>query len=75
MPKTPKSADTLKKSLTELKQIVDWFEQQEEVDVEEGLEKVKQGAALVKATKVRLGEIENEFEEIQRDIENSDGKE
>jgi exonuclease VII small subunit len=68
MPKKEKT-DNLKDSLNELKKIVDWFEHQEEVDVEEGLEKVKQGAALVKATKTRLGEIENEFAEIQREIE------
>jgi exonuclease VII small subunit len=71
MPKKEKT-ENLKESLTELKKIVDWFENQEEVDVEEGLEKVKQGAALVKATKARLGEIENEFEEIQREIEKGD---
>ena len=57
-----------------LKKIVDWFENQEEVDVEEGLEKVKQGAALVKVTKARLGEIENEFAEIQREIESGEDK-
>ena len=68
MPKKEKS-ENLKQNLNELKKIVDWFENQEEVDVEEGLEKVKQGAALVKATKARLGEIENEFDEIQREIE------
>jgi exonuclease VII small subunit len=65
----PKKTDNLKQSLTELKKIVDWFENQEEVDVEEGLEKVKHGTALVKITKARLGEIENEFAEIQREIE------
>ncbi len=72
MPKKNDTADNLKKSLTELKAIVTWFENQEEVDVEEGLEKVKQGAELVKKTKARLAEIENEFKEIQRDIEAND---
>jgi exonuclease VII small subunit len=66
------SSENLKENLNELKKIVDWFENQEEVDVEEGLEKVRRGAALVKATKVRLGEIENEFAEIQRDIESEE---
>ncbi len=71
MPKIAQKENTenLKESLNELKKIVDWFENQQEVDVEQGLEKVKQGAVLVKATKTRLGEIENEFTEIQRDIE------
>jgi len=66
---TADTAENLKESLKALKEIVDWFDSQEEVDVEEGLEKVKQGAALVKSTKARLAEIENEFEEIQRSIE------
>lgn len=59
----------LKESLKKLNEIVEWFESQEEVDVEAGLEKVKEGAELVKACKKRLSEIENEFEEIQRDAE------
>lgn len=63
------SAESLKENLKALKEIVDWFDNQDEVDVEEGLEKVKQGAVLVKSTKARLVEIENEFEQIQRDIE------
>lgn len=59
----------LKESLKKLNEIVEWFESQEEVDVEAGLGKVKEGAELVKACKKRLSEIENEFEEIQRDAE------
>lgn len=59
----------LKESLKKLGSIVEWFEAQEEIDVEAGLGKVKEGAALVKACKARLSEIENEFEQIQRDVE------
>lgn len=59
----------LKDSLVRLNGIVTWFEQQEEVDVEAGLDKVREGAALVKVCKDRLSEIENEFAEIQRDVE------
>jgi len=62
----------LKESLKKLNAIVAWFEAQDEVDVEAGLEKVKEGAALVKACKKRLSEIENEFEQIQRDVEGGD---
>lgn len=58
----------LKDSLKKLNDTVAWFEQQEEVDVEAGLEKVKEGAELVKLCKNRLSEIENEFETIQRDV-------
>lgn len=59
----------LKESLEELKGIVNWFEDQEEVDVEAGLVKVKKGAELIKICKKRLLEVENEFKEIQKDIE------
>lgn len=58
----------LKESLKKLNEIVAWFEAQDEIDVEAGLDKVKEGAALVKACKKRLGEIENEFKQIEKDI-------
>jgi len=59
----------LKESLGKLNSIVEWFDEQEEVDVEIGLEKVKEGAELIKACKKRLSEVENEFKEIQREID------
>jgi len=59
----------LKDSLKKLNGIVAWFEEQEEVDVEAGLEKAKEGAKLVKDCKMRLSEIENEFETIQREAD------
>jgi len=65
----PNKPINLKESLAKLNEIVGWFENQRELDVEVGLEKVKEGANLVKACKERLKEIENEFVEIKRDIE------
>ena len=59
----------LKESLKKLNSIVAWFETQDEIDVEVGLEKVKEGASLVKLCKKRLSEIENEFEQIQREMD------
>jgi exodeoxyribonuclease VII small subunit len=58
----------LNDSLKKLQQIVEWFDSQEEVDVEEGLKKVKQGAALLKDSKARLKEIENEFTDIKESM-------
>ena len=71
MAKAPTKASevNLKESLAELNTIVKWFESQEEIDVEAGLEKVRRGAGLVKVCKERLTEIENEFEQIKRDAE------
>lgn len=62
----------LKESLRKLNEIVDWFESQEEVDVEAGLEKVKEGAALVKDCKICLAGIENEFEKIRKEVKKND---
>lgn len=62
----------LKESLRKLNEIVEWFENQKEVDVETGLEKVKEGATLVKDCKTRLAEIENEFEKIRKDVKKKD---
>lgn len=59
----------LKDSLKKLNEIIDWFERQDEIDVEAGLEKVRDGARLVKDCKSRLSEIENEFETIQKEMD------
>jgi exodeoxyribonuclease VII small subunit len=59
-------------SLDTLESIVRWFDAQEAVDVEEGIEKVKQGAALIKDLKGRLKKVENEFEEIKKDLDTND---
>ena len=59
---------TLKDTMGRLRTIVSWFDDQEEVDVEEGLEKVKEGAELIKASKERLKELQNEFEEIKKSL-------
>ncbi|MFA6995241.1 MAG: hypothetical protein WC249_02395 [Patescibacteria group bacterium] len=66
---TKEKKENLTDSLKALGEIVSWFEGQEEVDLEIGLEKIKEGAALVKSSKQRLLEIENEFNLIQKDIE------
>ena len=63
----------LNKNLKRLSEIAEWFDAQEEVDVEEGLEKVKEAAELIKLSKERLRAIENEFEEIKREIDEEIG--
>lgn len=61
--------NTLKESLKKLKDIVEWFDNQEEVDVEAGLEKVKEGTALIKESKKQLKDLENEFEKVKEELE------
>lgn len=62
----------LNESIKKLKEIVAWFENQSEPDVEKGLEYVKEGAMLIKSSRERLSEIENEFKEIKKEIQKSE---
>ena len=66
---TPKN---LNSSLKRLSEITKWFDDQEEIDVEEGLNKVKEAAGLIKTSKERLKAIENEFEEIKKEIDSEE---
>jgi exodeoxyribonuclease VII small subunit len=70
----PNKKGTIKESLNKLEEIVGWFDAQDEVDVEAGLDKVKEGAALIKELKARLKKAENEFKEIKKDLENDEEK-
>lgn len=65
----PEKQSSLSDSIKKLEAIVEWFEGQEEVDVEKGLEKFKEGASLVKSSRARLKEIENEFREVERTLD------
>ncbi len=59
----------INETLKKLSGIVSWFENQKDLDVEKGLELVKEGAVLIKASRERLSEIENEFKEVKKDIQ------
>lgn len=67
------SKNNLSDNLKKLSEISNWFEEREEVDIEEGLKKVKEAAGIIKESKKRLKEIENEFEEIKKDVEDEIG--
>lgn len=59
----------LSESLKKVQAIIAWFDEQEEVDVEKGLDKIKEGTVLIKESRTRLKEIENEFEVVKKDLE------
>jgi hypothetical protein len=66
----PKSEQpNLKQYLEDIKKISDWFEDQEEIDLEEALVKIREAGELIKLSKDRLVEVENEFREIKTKIE------
>lgn len=78
MSKEKPDIKNLSDNLKKLSEITEWFEGQEDVDIEEGLKKVKEAVALIKASKERLKAVENEFEEIKKEVdieEDDDGKE
>lgn len=64
-----KGSTEFKHHLKQIAAILEWFDTQEELDVEQALAKIKEAAELIKASKKRLGEIENEFKEIKKEIE------
>ncbi len=55
------------KNYEELIEINSWF-RRDDIDIEEGLAKLKRGTGLIKKCQERLGEIENEFVEITKDL-------
>ena len=65
-------------NLKRISEIAEWLEAQErsdEPDFDAGLAKVRDAAALIKETRVRLAEIENEFREIAKEAESATGME
>jgi exonuclease VII small subunit len=69
MAKEKSDPKNLNSNLKRLSEITEWFDNQEEIDVEEGLNKVKEAVGLIKASKERLKAVENEFEEIKKEME------
>ena len=61
--------NTINESLKKLEAIVQWFEKQEDLDLEEGLKRVKEGAAMAKELKDKLKNVENEFSELKKELE------
>jgi exodeoxyribonuclease VII small subunit len=58
-------------AIKELEEISRWF-QSEEINLDEGLVKFKKGTALIKKCHQHLKEVENQFVEIKKEIENEE---
>src|SRR4051795_11429710 len=54
-------------SLGKLEEINSWF-QNEDLNLDEGLEKLKEGKELIKRCRTRLSEVENEFVKIKQEF-------
>ncbi len=61
-----KNQANFKQLLKEIAEILEWFDSQEELDIEQALDKMKRAADLIAISKGRLKEIENEFREIKK---------
>ena len=61
--------ESIAQSLEKLEKIIKWFDEQDQVDVQEGLDKVRQGAVLVKELRSELKSDENEFEELKKELD------
>lgn len=70
-----KQDKSLNDNLEKLAEITAWFNSQKEIDLEEGLNKVKEAAALIKESKEQLNAIENEFREIEKEFSPESEKE
>ena len=57
-------------TMRKLRAITTWFDEQEDIDVEKGMEKIKEGAELIKKSKARLKELEYEFEDVRKKLNN-----
>jgi exonuclease VII small subunit len=68
MVKEKTTGENLNNNLKRLSEITEWFDNQQEVDVEQGLGMVREAVGLIKASKERLKKIENEFEEIKKEV-------
>ena len=76
--KKEERVENLGENLKKLAAIAEWLEAQErseEPDFDKGLEKVREAATLIKASRARLTEVENEFQEITGGIAGGDVKE
>ncbi|MBD3366335.1 exodeoxyribonuclease VII small subunit [candidate division WWE3 bacterium] len=59
-----------KKAIGELEEINEWFSS-EDIDLDEGLEKLKKGKELILACQERLDKVETEFIDIKDELENA----
>ena len=62
-----KKSIEFKDAIQQLEEINIWF-QSEDIDLDDGLQKFRQGMELIRACKAKLKDVENEFEEIKKEF-------
>lgn len=66
-----KKEQNFAEAFAELEQITQWFDSQENVDLDEGIKKFERGLTLASTLKKKLSEVENRIEEIKQSALNS----
>lgn len=64
-----KKEQNFAEAFAELEAITEWFDSQENVDLDEGLQKFERGLALTTALKKKLSEVENQVVELKKKYE------
>lgn len=67
--KKNQDSNNFEQNLKKLQDIVSWFEEHDEIDLEKSLEKIKEGSELLKECRKDLKEIDNVFKEVEKDLE------
>jgi len=64
---------SMNKTMKKLEEINEWF-QNEDIDLDEGLEKLQEAQELTKQVKKRLLEVENKFIDLKKDFQDEIGE-
>ena len=64
-----KEPKKFKHHLEQIARIIEWFDSQQELDVEQALLNIEKLSSLIKMSKKKLAEIENNFKEIKKEVE------
>ena len=57
------------KAFSELEEITEWFETEDQLDLDEGLKRFERGLSLAAELKKKLSEVENKVQEIKTTFE------
>lgn len=64
---------TFAQAMKKLEEINNWF-QHEDIDLDKGLEKLREGKAIIDLCRKKLKTVENEFIQIKEEYEDDEGR-
>lgn len=69
MPAKKKTTINFSEAFQELESITEWFDSEENLDLDKGLKQFERGLELASELKKKLSEVENKVEEIKKKFE------